>query len=175
MIVPSCGTNSGADRSNWWPGQQPFATTSFSALRGSIEIASRLASSAVRPSAVESDPRARDDVTHCLSAMRWAANRYRSGPWSAGPTCHGSPAHRRACASFAVDRPIGPSLPQRACVPAGPKLNKFRLGAKPPAVAGREEDRRQGRGQRSSPNARHRHQCACNLTQAAMSVPIFTR
>jgi hypothetical protein len=74
--------------------------------------------------------------------------------------CHRSPAHPRACASLAVDRPTGPSLPQRTNgSPACPASSThFKPCAKPPAVAGREG--RQRRGQRSSTKPRQRHQYA---------------
>jgi hypothetical protein len=42
-------------------------------------------------------------------APEWAID-IEAGRSAARPTCHGSPARPRVCASLAVDRPIGPSL-----------------------------------------------------------------
>jgi hypothetical protein len=120
----SCGTNSGSDRSKLAAKVSKLvATTSFLASRGSTRIASRLGSSAVGPSAltVRTSPRSRRRNPLPFSdAPGWAID-IEAGRWAARPTCHGSSAHPRACASLAVDRPIGPSLPQRANVsPACP-------------------------------------------------------
>ena len=99
-------------------------------------------SSAVAPSAltVRTSPRSRRRNPLPFSdAPGWAID-IEAGRWAARPTCHGSPARPRACASLAVDRPIGPSLPQRANVsPACPASSTHsKLGAKPATVAGRE-------------------------------------
>jgi hypothetical protein len=87
----------------------------------------RLGSSAVAPSAltVRTSPRSRRRNPLPFSdAPGWAID-IEAGRSAARPTCHGSPARPRACASLAVDRPIGPSLPQRANVsPAYPAAQR---------------------------------------------------
>jgi hypothetical protein len=155
-------------------GQQLVATTSFSASRGSTGIASRLGSSAVGPCALTvRSPRSRRRNPLPFSDTPGAID-IEAGRWAARPTCHGSPAHPRACASFGRQSGHGPSLPQRANVsPACPASSThFKLGAKPPIVAGREV----GPTTRARTAVlRQRHQYARDPTQAAMSDPIFTR
>ena len=141
----------------------------------------RLGSSAVAPSAltVRTSPRSRRRNPLPFSdAPGWATD-IEAGRSAARPTCHRSPARPRACASVAVDRPIGPSLPQRANVsPAYPASStQFRFGAKPPAVVlGREVGpTTRARTAVLAECPRQRHQYARDPTQAAMSDPIFTR
>jgi hypothetical protein len=140
--VPSCGTNSGSDRSNWRPRSANSSPRPFSRRRADQSRSRRLGSSAVGPSAltVRTSARSRRRNPLPFSDAPGRAIDIEAGRWAARPTCHGSPARPRACASLAVDRPIGPSLPQRANVsPACPASStRSKLGAKPATVAGRE-------------------------------------
>jgi hypothetical protein len=134
--------------------------TSFSAPRGQPE--SRRDEGAPlsgRPPRQSGRLHARDDVTIAFQRRTWVNNRYRSRPVGR-QTCHGSPAHPRACASLAVDRPVGPSLPQCANVsPSFPASStQLRLGAKPPTVAGsRTDDKVEGNGPRRMPSVIKTH------------------
>ena len=110
--VPSCGTNSGSDRSNWRPRSANSSPRLFSRRRADQSRSRRLGSSAVAPSAltVRTSPRScRRNPLPFSGAPEWAID-IEAGRSAARPTCHGSPARPRVCASLAVDRPIGPSL-----------------------------------------------------------------
>ena len=157
-------------------GQQTLRHDLFLGVTRINRASRRLGGSAVAPSAltVRTSSRSRRPTPHCLSATRLG------GQSISKPAVRplGQPARPRACASLAVDRPIGPSLPQRANVsPAYPASStQFRLGAKPSAVVlGREVGPTTRARTRSSPNVPATPQYACSPTQAAISDPIFTR